>query len=154
MQRVTNCIVIKDGHVLMLQKPRRGWWVVPGGKMETGESVIETVKREYREETGLTVKDPKINGIFTIVIKDGEKITSEWMLFTFKTDQFEGIPLQESPEGKLAWKKIDEVKTLPMAAGDQFIFNHILYNDEPIYGTFHYTPDFQLLSYRLEANQQ
>ncbi len=144
---------MKDESILMLQKPRRGWWVVPGGKMETGESVLEAVKREYREETGLSVIDPKINGIFTIVIKDGETITSEWMLFTFKATQFEGVPLNQSPEGKLAWKKVDEVKSLPMAAGDRFIFEHILYNDEPIYGTFHYTPDFQLLSYRLEPNK-
>ncbi|MDE5414107.1 8-oxo-dGTP diphosphatase [Alkalihalobacterium chitinilyticum] len=153
MQRVTNCIVVKDGSILMLQKPRRGWWVVPGGKMEVGESVLEAVKREYREETGLTVIDPKINGIFTIVIKDGDAIQSEWMLFTFKANQFTGVPLEQSPEGKLEWKPIDEVKELPMAAGDRYIFEHLLYNDEPLYGTFHYTPDFQLLSYRLEPNQ-
>ncbi|MCY8461779.1 NUDIX hydrolase, partial [Bacillus spizizenii] len=33
MQRVTNCVLQTDDKVLLLQKPRRGWWVAPGGKM-------------------------------------------------------------------------------------------------------------------------
>lgn len=53
MQRVTNCLLIKDEKVLLLQKPRRGWWVAPGGKMESGESIKEAVIREFREETGI-----------------------------------------------------------------------------------------------------
>nr|MBR9646549.1 NUDIX domain-containing protein [Streptococcus sp. 11-4097] len=39
MQRVTNCVLIRDNEVLLLQKPRRNWWVAPGGKMERGETV-------------------------------------------------------------------------------------------------------------------
>lgn len=58
MQRVTNCVLVKDGHVLLLKKPRRGWWVAPGGKMEQGESVREACVREYREETGIYLKTP------------------------------------------------------------------------------------------------
>lgn len=38
---------------LLLQRPR-GHWVFPGGKIESGESAIETVRREIKEETGLT----------------------------------------------------------------------------------------------------
>ncbi|PAK45827.1 NUDIX hydrolase, partial [Bacillus licheniformis] len=55
MQRVTNCVLTSGDKVLLLQKPRRGWWVAPGGKMESGETVRDAVIREYREETGLYV---------------------------------------------------------------------------------------------------
>ena len=64
LQRVTNCVLLKDGKVLLLQKPKRGWWVAPGGKMEQGESIREACIREYREETGIYLKNPKLKGIF------------------------------------------------------------------------------------------
>jgi 8-oxo-dGTP diphosphatase len=150
LQRITNCIVIKDQQVLLLQKPSRGWWVAPGGKMESGESIKEAVTRELREETGFEIQDPEIKGVFTIVIKDGETVVDEWMMFTFLATDIEGEMLTESPEGKLQWQDLDDVKTLPMAPGDVFIFSHILYSSETIYGTFYYTQEFELLSYQLD----
>ena len=41
MQRIANLIIKKDDQVLLLKKPRRGWYVAPGGKMEPGESIFE-----------------------------------------------------------------------------------------------------------------
>lgn len=150
LQRITNCVVKTDDQVLLLQKPSRGWWVAPGGKMESGESAREAVTREFREETGLHVQNPELKGIFTIVIKEDDEIIDEWMMFTFVTSDIKGEMLTESPEGKLQWTDIATVKNLPMAPGDHYIFQHILFSDEILYGTFHYTKDFQLLSYRLD----
>lgn len=56
VQRVTNCVLIKDNQILLLKKPRRGWWVAPGGKMEPGESIRDACIREFREETGVYLK--------------------------------------------------------------------------------------------------
>ncbi|MEJ9211219.1 8-oxo-dGTP diphosphatase [Bacillus smithii] len=152
MQRVTNCLLIKDEKVLLLQKPRRGWWVAPGGKMESGESIKEAVIREFREETGIYLRNPNVKGIFTILIKEGEKITSEWMLFTFFATESEGLSLKTSEEGNLAWHPIDSIHTLPMAEGDRHILDYMIHGKGIIYGTFTYTPDFQLLSYRLDPS--
>ncbi|WNF39095.1 8-oxo-dGTP diphosphatase [Bacillaceae bacterium IKA-2] len=152
LQRITTCIVNQNGRVLLLQKPSRGWWVAPGGKMESGESIKDAVTREFREETGLQIQNPKIKGIFTIIIKDGKEIIDEWMMFTFLATETEGEMLAKSPEGQLQWQQLNDVKNLPMAPGDVFIFNHILTSSEILYGTFHYTKDFELLSYKLEAD--
>lgn len=154
VQRVTNCILLDGNKVLLLQKPSKGWWVAPGGKMEQGESVKESVIREYKEETGLQIYDPAIKGIFTIVIEEEGNVISEWMLFTFVATAFKGEMLKESPEGQLQWIDIEKVLQLPMAPGDKFYFEHLLSQGErePIIGTFHYTPDYQLVSYRLEPN--
>ncbi len=40
MQRIANLLAVQNDQVLLLQKPRRGWYVAPGGKMESGESII------------------------------------------------------------------------------------------------------------------
>lgn len=152
MQRVTNCLLRKDDEVLLLQKPRRGWWVAPGGKMESGESIKDTVVREYREETGLYLNKPILKGIFTFIIKEGDTIIDEWMMFTFYAESFEGQWLDESEEGKLAWHSFDKIQELPMAEGDRHVLDYVLHGHGMIYGTFDYSPDFELLSYRLDPS--
>ena len=94
MQRVTNCVLHHDDQVLLLQKPRRGWWVAPGGKMESGESVKDSVVREFREETGIYILNPQLKGVFTFIIKEGDQIVQEWMMFTFMADSFTGKTYQ------------------------------------------------------------
>jgi 8-oxo-dGTP diphosphatase len=150
VQRVTNCVLIKDNQVLLLQKPRRGWWVAPGGKMESEESIRDSVIREYREETGIYLKNPQLKGVFNFIIKLGDKIVSEWMMFTFLATDAEGVALEECEEGILAWKPVDEVRELPMAPGDHHILDYVTNGSNMIFGTFTYTPDFELLSYRLD----
>ncbi|MBL4954986.1 8-oxo-dGTP diphosphatase [Neobacillus sp. OS1-32] len=152
MQRVTNCVLIKDKKVLLLQKPRRGWWVAPGGKMEPGESVRDSCIREFREETGVYLKNPQLKGIFTMIMKEGDQLLSEWMMFTFVATESDGVDLDESEEGKLEWHSIESIKALPMAAGDYHIIDYMIHGKGIIYGTFTYTKDFQLINYRLDPS--
>lgn len=152
MQRVTNCVLIRDNQVLMLKKPRRGWWVAPGGKMEPGESVRDSCIREYREETGIYLKSPQLKGIFTFIIKENDQVLSEWMMFTFFATDSDGMGFDESDEGKLEWQQLDQLKNLPMAAGDYHIIDYMIHGKGIIYGTFTYTKDFQLISYRLDPS--
>ncbi|MET3507535.1 NUDIX hydrolase [Halalkalibacter oceani] len=150
LQRVANCILTSGNKALLLQKPRRGWWVAPGGKMEQGESIKEAAEREFREETGISLKDCQLRAVLTMIIMDNDKPVKEWMMFTFQATNYSGELLATSPEGKLAWKEIGEVSNLPMAEGDKHIFHHILKEKGMMFGTFYYTKDFDLLSYRLE----
>ncbi len=152
MQRVTNCVLMRDNQVLLLQKPRRGWWVAPGGKMEPGESVRDSCVREYREETGIYLKNPQLKGVFTFIMKDLDQVTSEWMMFTFMATDSDGVRFEESVEGKLAWQPIDQIATLPMAPGDHHILDYMIHGKGIIYGTFTYTNDFELISYRLDPS--
>ncbi|SDH66420.1 8-oxo-dGTP diphosphatase [Alteribacillus bidgolensis] len=153
MQRVTNCVLTDHDHVLMLQKPSRNWWVAPGGKMEAGESVRDSVVREFWEETGITVKNPVIRGIFTFLIIEDEKVISEWMMFTFGANKWEGNLLKKSPEGILSWQPKQQVKALSMAEGDRKIWQHILEDSGVLYGTFRYSPTYQLISSELQNDE-
>ncbi|WP_102344911.1 NUDIX hydrolase [Bacillus sp. Marseille-P3661] len=152
MQRVTNCVLKKGDQILLLKKPRRGWWVAPGGKMELGESIRDSVIREYREETGIYLKDPTIKGIFTIVIKEEDEVIAEWMMFTFFAEQFDGVNVDESDEGLVQWQPLTDVNKLPMAPGDYHIIDYCINGNGIMYGTFTYTPNFELISYRLDPS--
>ncbi|AZV53782.1 NUDIX hydrolase [Bacillus pumilus] len=150
MQRVTNCVLHHEDQVLLLQKPRRGWWVAPGGKMESGESVKDSVVREYREETGIYILNPQLKGVFTFIIKEDDQIVQEWMMFTFMADSFTGKNVTESEEGILKWHEVKDVPHLPMAPGDSHILDFMLKGKGLLHGTFTYTPDFELIAYRLD----
>lgn len=143
---------MKDNKVLLLQKPRRGWWVAPGGKMEPGESVRDSCIREFREETGIYLRNPNIKGIFTFIMKDEDQVLSEWMMFTFFATEADGLNLDESAEGKIKWHALEDIKKLPMAQGDYHILDYMIQGNGIIYGTFTYTPEFELIQYRLDPS--
>lgn len=151
MQRVTNCLYVKNDQVLLLKKPRRGWWAIPGGKMEPQETVKHSVKREFKEETGLIINNPVLKGIYTFLIRDGEQIVNEWMMFTFVTTDAEGELQEVTDEGLLAWHPIDRLNELPMAKGDHIILEHALNGKEIQFGTFHYTVDQELIAYKIDT---
>ncbi|MBN8235407.1 8-oxo-dGTP diphosphatase [Halobacillus kuroshimensis] len=152
MQRVANCILRSNDKILMLKKPRRGWYVAPGGKMEPGENIKDSAVREFKEETGLDIENPELRGSFTFIMREEEKTAQEWMMFTFYTTSYTGELLEESEEGELEWVPVDEVLNKPMAEGDREIFRHILSSDHQLYGTFVYTTDFQLIDQDLDPS--
>lgn len=152
MQCVTNCILIHDEHILALKKPRRGWYAIPGGKMEQGESIKESVTREFREETGLTLIEPELAGVFTFDMFDQNTIMQEWMMFTFVSRHFTGELTTYCREGELEWIPVEQVFSLPMAEGDRKIFAHVLTSRNMLYGSFQYTKDFVLLDMNLDPS--
>lgn len=54
-----------DGRVLLQQRTDNGRWGLPGGAVEFGESVLEALHREVREETGLTVEVGQLIGVYS-----------------------------------------------------------------------------------------
>lgn len=134
----------------MLQKPKRGWWVVPGGKIEATETIKEAVVREFHEETNLKLDDPVLKGIFNIIIMEEEEIIEEWMMFTFYATNYTGTLTPHCEEGNLAWKNLHEVLPLPKAEGDNVYLKNILNGNELISGKFVYTPNYELISYKMD----
>ena len=89
-------------------------WIGVGGKFETGESPLECVQREVKEETGLTMTNPRFRGIVTFV-------SDEWgaeYMHLFTCTEFTGT-LTDCDEGELVWLPKDELLTKKMWAGDR-----------------------------------
>ncbi len=52
----SRAIIIHDGKILLTHESNSGWWLLPGGGIEQGESPADCVIREVEEETGLIVR--------------------------------------------------------------------------------------------------
>ena len=53
-----GAVIVHDAQLLVVERahePAAGLWAVPGGRVEAGESLVEAVRREVAEETGLSV---------------------------------------------------------------------------------------------------
>ncbi len=113
---LTNMCMIVDNKkqkLLVEERTRNDWpgLTFPGGHVETGESVLESVVREIKEETGLTVSNLILCGIREWPsFEPGVRYLS----FLYKTSDFTGN-LKSSDEGKVKWLSISEIKAGPMA---------------------------------------
>jgi ADP-ribose pyrophosphatase YjhB (NUDIX family) len=68
-----GAILIRGDRILMAQRgktPLKGWWSLPGGALETGELLVDGIRREVREETGLEVKPVRMFQIFERIMRD------------------------------------------------------------------------------------
>jgi len=65
---VDAIIKTNDDKVVLVKRknpPYKGWWALPGGIVEYGETVEEAVKREVKEETGLEVEIEKLVNVYS-----------------------------------------------------------------------------------------
>ena len=102
MTRLTNmCMVCdSDGNVLVQERKDPNWpgLTFPGGHVEPGESFVDSVIREVKEETGLTVEHPYLCGVKHFHTLDNTR----YIVFLFKTNRFSG-ELKSSEEGEVMW---------------------------------------------------
>jgi len=60
-----DAVIVQSGHILMVKRraaPGKGMWALPGGYIDQHETLMESMLRELREETGLKVPEPVLRG--------------------------------------------------------------------------------------------
>src|SRR5690348_5338094 len=60
-----NAVIERDGRVLLARRRDIGWWNLPGGGVEPGESITEGLQRELREEIGAEAEIVRLAGVYS-----------------------------------------------------------------------------------------
>lgn len=109
------CMVCSGSQVLVQNRPvAHGWSGIafPGGHIEQGESITDSVIREVFEETGLTLHEPKLCGVKDWMQEDG----SRYIVFLYKCSDYSG-ELKSSEEGEVFWAERDSLPGMNLSSG-------------------------------------
>lgn len=140
----TACYLKKDNKVLMIKFSKK-WGQVyapPGGKFESGESPLDCIIREYYEETGLTLINPRLQGI------SYWKDSVEGIIFIYTAENFQGELKSTSEEGKLEWIKFENLVEINQFDQNK-IFTPFLFKSELFEGKFSLDNQCKVLDYKI-----
>lgn len=98
------CLITDGDRVLLQNRIKEDWkgYTLPGGHVEIGESFVDAVIREMKEETGLDIKNPMLAGIKQFPIQDGKYENGRYIVLLFKAYEFSGDVIS-SEEGQMKW---------------------------------------------------
>ncbi len=145
-QGSTACYLLKDDKVLFL-KFQKKWgrkYAPPGGKMNQKESALECIKREFKEETGINLLNPKLKGIAHWI--DDQ----EGMIYIFIATEYDGDLIEEGIEGRLEWINISELDELEQFQMNK-TFTPYLFKEGVFIGKFILDNNTDIIEYSIDS---
>ena len=103
----------EQGRIFLTRRTDNGQWCLPGGGMESGESVAEACMREVWEETGLRVRIKRLVGVYShsdqlVVYPDGNK--AHIVALHFEAEIISGQPTLSNETTDFGYFTIDEIQ--------------------------------------------
>jgi len=101
-----GALVVERGRVLLVRRgaePLLGHWSLPGGLIEVGESLLQAVVREVREETGLLVEPVELIQLLDRIHRDGERIRYHYVIADYLCRVTGGALLAASDADAVRW---------------------------------------------------
>jgi 8-oxo-dGTP diphosphatase len=100
-------VVISNGRALLIRRggpPLEGQWSIPGGMLEVGETLLEGVRRELLEETGIEVSVGELIDVFERINLDGDgKTRYHFVVLDYLCEAMSGEARAGSDVTDVAW---------------------------------------------------
>lgn len=109
-----GAVILKKKSMLLEKRkndPGRGKWSIPGGVVELGETLHQAVKREVKEETGLTVEVNRlVDAIDSITLDEKNAVKYDFVVIDFLVDVREGDLHPSSDAEELKWVPFNQIE--------------------------------------------
>ena len=145
-----GAIVLNDrGEVLLVKDVRKDAWTFPGGIIEEGEGVLDGVKREVLEETGITVEVGELFCVTSNTCKypgyNGVKVVPTKVMLDFVCRATGGTPRPSEENSKTAWFPLDQARELITAPAIAVRFQaYLAYTGRPAFLEYVTWPTYEL----------
>ena len=124
----TNMCMVYDnrGNVLIQDRNDKEWGGItfPGGHVEPGESFVDSVIREVKEETGLMISNLQLCGVKQFPTSNGAR----YVVFLYKTNCFSG-DIKSSQEGEIRWVSLEEMAQMKLADSMDLMLQVFLHDE-------------------------
>jgi mutator protein MutT len=101
-----GAVIVQNGRVLLIRRgsePLKGHWTLPGGLIEVGESLIEGVVREVREETGLDVEVIELVELLDRIHHHEDRVRYHYVIADYLCRVISGEPRAASDAEAVRW---------------------------------------------------
>jgi ADP-ribose pyrophosphatase YjhB (NUDIX family) len=122
-------VVNEAGAILLHRRDDNDLWSIPGGSMEVGESIRETIVREVKEETGLDIEPESIVGVYSNpqhVVEYGDGEVRQQFSICFACKVFGGRLAAGDESRQVGFYSPAEIEAMPMHDSIRLRIQHYL----------------------------
>ena len=116
-----SAAIFRDGKVLVVRRARNpalSLYTLPGGGVETGETLIQAVTREVREETSLAVEPVALAGHREAIVRDAQgRVERHFVILCFAARWLSGEPVLNEELDDARWLDLAELSGLCTTEG-------------------------------------
>ena len=130
-----GAVIIENGRILLVKRanePNKGKWSVPGGLVRVGESLIDALKREIKEEVGVEIEVDDVACVSEEIFRDGE-VRFHYVIIDFFAKIVDGNVRPGSDAQEIKWVPINEVDKIEAVDFVKELVNSISKGREKIF---------------------
>ena len=136
---VSGIVFNQKNQILLIrrnQPPAMGLWSIPGGKLETGESLAEACQREIKEETGLLTEVKNIVAVVERRVEGFHYVIIDYLAQL--VDEVNSQPVALSDVSEARWVSLECLDDYELVAGlaDIILRAYKVHNSDRIAGLY------------------
>ena len=122
-----GAIIFRRGRVLLVERgrePLKGYWSLPGGLVEPGETLHQAVAREVLEETGLRVRPQKWSELFERIMLDAAgRPEYHYVLVDYVCTVVGGVLQPADDVARARWTPMEDLGGLALTSGTRAVID-------------------------------
>ena len=136
---VSGIVFNKQKQILLIQRnqpPAMGFWSIPGGKLEAGESLAEACQREIKEETGLHIEVKNIVAVVERRVEGFHYVIIDYLALL--TDEENRQPTAQTDVSEARWISLEHLSDYDLVEGlaEIILRAYEVYNGNHIAGLY------------------